>query len=171
MRPENLPPFHPIWRNPHLLTIAGNFWRREIDQVRFPATRQQYRIDSKTTIVAYEHQPEVTARGQIVFLHGLEGSAHAGYIASFAQEALVRGFGVHRLNMRTCGNTEELCETMYHSGLTADTLHIIERTRERAIGPIFLAGFSLGGNVALKLAGEFCQTKLSHGRSGRLHTD
>jgi predicted alpha/beta-fold hydrolase len=137
-----------------LLTIAGNFWRREIDLARFPGVRVEYSIDPRTTVVAFEHQPQGPARGQIVFLHGLEGSAEAGYIASFSQQALERGFGVHRLNMRTCGGTEPLSETMYHSGLTGDPQFVCERVAARNIGPIFLVGFSLGANVALKLAGE-----------------
>lgn len=96
-------------------------------------------------------------------LHGLEGCADAGYISSFAQEALVCGFGVHRVNLRSCGGTEELCETMYHSGLTNDTLAILNELRNREIGPLFLIGFSLGGNVALKLAGELGETDLIRG--------
>ena len=155
--------FQPLFRNPHLLTIAGNFWHRKIDTTRFPARRVEYRVDSNTTIVSFEHQPVADARGQIVFLHGLEGSAEAGYIASFAQAALFHGFGVHRLNLRTCGGTEELCETMYHSGLTSDTRFVLERLRDHAPGPRFLVGFSLGGNVALKLAGELGQTDLLGG--------
>lgn len=103
------------------------------------------------------------ACGQIIFLHGLEGSADAGYIASFAQSALLRGFGVHRMNLRTCGGTEELCETMYHSGLTSDTRFVLEQLQDRSAEPRFLVGFSLGGNVALKLAGEFGQTDLLAG--------
>ncbi len=76
-----------------------------------------------------EHQPTVKSVGQILFLHGLEGSCEAGYIKSFAQDALIRGFGVHRSNMRTCGGTESLSETMYHSGLTSDTLEILQQIR------------------------------------------
>jgi hypothetical protein len=163
LRTANSREFHPIWRNAHLLTLAGNFWRRAIDEVRFPAVRREYWIDSRTTVIAFEHQPAGTPVGQIVLLHGLEGSADAGYLASFAQQALQRGFGVHRLNMRSCGATERFCETMYHSGLTSDTQEIIRRIRERDIGPVFLAGFSLGGNVALKLAGEFCETNFLAG--------
>jgi predicted alpha/beta-fold hydrolase len=154
-----LPEFWPISSNPHLLTIAGNFWPRKIDEQRFPAVRKQYSIAPGITVVALEHQPLEPARGQIVLLHGLEGSAEAGYFASFAQEALVRGYGVHRLNMRTCGGTEDLCETMYHSGLTGDTKFILEQLKQ----PIFLVGFSLGGNVALKLAGELGQNDLLAG--------
>jgi predicted alpha/beta-fold hydrolase len=92
-------------------------------------------------------------------LHGLEGSASAGYFASFTQEALLRGYGVHRLNMRTCGGTEDLCETMYHSGLTGDTKFVIEQLKQ----PVFVVGFSLGGNVALKLAGELGESALLAG--------
>lgn len=75
----------------------------------------------------------------------------------------MRGFGVHRLNMRTCGGTEELCETMYHSGLTSDTRAVLEQIQGRRSGPAFLVGFSLGGNVALKLAGELEATELMAG--------
>jgi uncharacterized protein len=145
------------------LTIAGNFWRRSIDPVRFPAVRTDYRIDGRTAVVAFEHQPAAAPLGQIVLLHGLEGSADAGYIASFAQDSLERDFGVHRLNMRTCGDTEPLCETMYHSGLTSDTREVIGRISRRRLGPVFLVGFSLGGNVALKLAGELVNTDLLAG--------
>lgn len=155
--------FKPIVRNPHLLTIAGNYWPRKIDERRFPATRREYRIDSATTIVAFEHQPNSTARGQIVLLHGLEGCADSGYMQSFAQAALRRDFGVHRLNLRSCGDTEELCETTYHSGLTSDTRAILEHIQQRFGGPVFVVGFSLGGNVALKLAGELGSTDLLTG--------
>ncbi|MGI8958774.1 MAG: YheT family hydrolase [Bryobacteraceae bacterium] len=155
--------FQPLFRNPHLLTIAGNFWPRKIDERRFPCTRKEYRIDAATNILVLEHRPDGAPRGQIVLLHGLEGSASAGYIQSFAQAALVRGFGVHRANFRTCGGTEQMCETSYHSGLTSDTQRILQEIAARELGPIFLVGFSLGGNVALKLTGELGQTSLIAG--------
>jgi uncharacterized protein len=152
--------FTPLVRNPHLLTIAGNFWPREINEHRFPARRVLYETAPGTKIVTFDHQPAEPAKGQIIFLHGLEGSSEAGYIKSLAQASLEHGFGVHRCNMRTCGGTETLSDTMYHSGLTSDTLHIIQHIVARDIGPVFLVGFSLGGNVALKLAGELGPTDL-----------
>lgn len=90
----------------------------------------------------------------MVLLHGLEGSSDAGYFHSLAQAALSLGFGVHRTNMRTCGGTERLSDTMYHSGLTSDTLFLLHQLTDRFCQPILLVGFSLGGNVTLKLLGE-----------------
>ena len=155
-----VPNFHPIVRNPHVLTILGNYWPRKIDISRFPFKRVEYDIDPGTRIVVYEHAPRGESRGDIVFVHGLEGSADAGYIQSFSQAALLRNFSVHRTNLRTCGGTEELCQTMYHSGLTSDTVEIARRIRARSAKPLFLVGFSLGGNVVLKLAGELGDSDL-----------
>lgn len=158
-----VPDFKPLFRNPHLLTIAGNFWKRRLDENRFPPVRQIYRITDQVSVVALEHQPEPAAKGQLVLLHGLEGSADSGYIRSFSQAALESNFGVHRLNLRSCGGTEALSETMYHSGLTGDTIAVAKRLREGYKRPIFLVGFSLGGNVVLKLAGEIGHTDLIAG--------
>ncbi len=158
-----IPEFQPIVRNPHALTILGNYWPRKIDAIRFPPRRIEYRIDAATRIVVFEHHPQGPSRGDLLFAHGLEGSADAGYIQSFAQAALLHGLTVHRMNLRTCGGTEELCQTMYHSGLTSDTREIAERIRRRSGNPLFLTGFSLGGNVALKLGGELGDSDLLSG--------
>jgi uncharacterized protein len=106
------------------------------------------------SVVALEHQPENAAKAQLLLIHGLEGSADSGYMRSFTQAALEAGFGVHRLNLRTCGGTEALSETMYHSGLTSDVAAVVQRLEEKHRQQVFAVGFSLGGNVVLKLAGE-----------------
>ena len=61
---------------------------------------------------------------------------------------------MHRFHMRTCGGTAHLCPTLYHAGLTSDLLSVLEQFDKEGRAPVYLAGFSLGGNVALKLAGE-----------------
>lgn len=156
--------FNPLFRSPHLATIAGNYWRRRIDKGQYPNIRREYQVAPGVTVVADEHQPVIRpCRGQIVLLHGLEGSSNGGYIVSFAQAALSVGFGVHRLNMRSCGGTEHLSETMYHSGLTSDPLLVLRTIQLKHPEPLFLVGFSLGGNVALKLAGELRHSNLLRG--------
>jgi predicted alpha/beta-fold hydrolase len=87
-------------------------------------------------------------------VHGLEGSGEAGYIRSLSTAALRAGFAAHRFHMRTCGGTEHLCQTLYHAGLTSDLLAVLREFRGAGRAPAFLVGFSLGGNVVLKLAGE-----------------
>jgi predicted alpha/beta-fold hydrolase len=87
-------------------------------------------------------------------VHGLEGSGSAGYVRSLSSAALALGFEAHRFHMRTCGGTGHLCPTLYHAGLTSDLLAVLRDLPDAAGGPVFLVGFSLGGNVVLKLAGE-----------------
>jgi hypothetical protein len=81
-----------------------------------------------------------------------------------AWDVLNAGFVAHRFHMRTCGGTAQMCKTLYHAGLTSDLRVFLEGLEsERAGLPVFLIGFSLGGNVALKLAGELGATELIQG--------
>lgn len=89
-----------------------------------------------------------------MLVHGLEGSSDAGYKRSMAQHALETGLIVHRFNMRSCGGTETLASSNYHAGQTSDLLHVVREFWREYQLPISLCGFSLGGNVVLKLTGE-----------------
>lgn len=147
-------PFLPFFRNPHLSTLAGNFWKRAIDEARFPTRAVLYPTEPGTQILIHENRPPGAALGEVFLHHGLEGSSASGYMVSLAQSLLEAGFAVHRINMRSCGGTEALTPTLYHSGLTQDVRTVLERFRQENRGPRFLIGFSLGGNVTLKFAGE-----------------
>ena len=153
--------FQPIFRNPHLLTIAGNFWPRHLNTARFPETRQLVRTEPDVQVLVVTQQPDGPPRGRLVLVHGLEGSSDAGYKRSLAQQALEAGFIVHRFNMRSCGGTEHLALSNYHAGQTSD-LHTFLEGLEPGL-PTILGGFSLGGNVVLKLAGELGDTRLIAG--------
>jgi predicted alpha/beta-fold hydrolase len=146
--------FEPLFRNGDLATIAANFWPRNLDEARFAGVRELHRTEADVQVLAVRHEPAQSARGELIVLHGLEGSHESGYMKSMAQAGLERGLRVHRLNMRTCGGTEGLAPTLYHAGLTQDLLRIVESLHAAGRGPIFLMGYSLGGNVVLKLAGE-----------------
>lgn len=73
-----------------------------------------------------------------------------------AEKALGAGFNAVRVNYRNCGGTEHLTDTLYHAGLTEDLRQIVEELiRQDGLREIYLIGFSLGGNMVLKLAGEY----------------
>ncbi|MDX2150640.1 MAG: alpha/beta fold hydrolase [Bryobacteraceae bacterium] len=145
--------FLPLLRNPHALTILGNFWPRSLHP-RYPSKDRYYQTEPEVRILAHEQRPLGPSRAELILLHGLEGSSSAGYMVSMAQDALLAGLAATRLNMRTCGGTEHLCPTLYHAGLTSDLRRVLEIVKNEDRGPVFLCGFSLGGNVVLKLAGE-----------------
>jgi predicted alpha/beta-fold hydrolase len=147
---------HPWLRNAHLMTIAAAFCRRRFP--RLPASVSRF----------FEVEPGTQVRGEchwqehpgihptLVLVHGLEGSSESGYILGTAEKAAAAGFNVVRLNQRNCGGTEMLTATLYHSGLSGDIRAVVRELIERDRLPeIFAAGFSMGGNLVLKMAGEF----------------
>jgi hypothetical protein len=102
----------------------------------------------------------------VLLLHGLEGSSQAHYIEGMADKAWARGFNIVRLNQRNCGGTEHLSRGLYHSGLTADPRFVLTELRERDGLRVFgVAGYSLGGNLAMKLAGELGASDLPEVRA------
>ena len=149
--------FIPYFRNPHLSTIAANFWKRPVSEARFPLTRRIYDTAPGTQVAADEQLPTIEPIARVMMIHGLEGSSESGYLRSLSHELLTAGCAVHRFNMRSCGGTEHLSSTNYHAGQTGDVLAVLREIRQQWQGPLFLVGFSLGGNVAMKLAGELGQ--------------
>jgi len=150
-----LRPFVPLFKNPHLLTIAANFWQRPSDESRFPIEAKLYNTEPGVQVLVHTQRPQTDSRAELILVHGLEGSSESGYAVSLAHAALEAGYTVHRFNMRSCGGTEAVCgTTLYHSGHTCDLLWLLREFRSQGRGPFYLTGFSLGGNVVLKLAGE-----------------
>jgi len=113
-----------------------------------------YRTEPDAQVLVETQQPEGTSRGEMLLVHGLEGSADAGYMRSLSYLAVTQGYTVHRLNLRSCGRTEHLSKTVYHGGLTTDLLVVLRALQGEGRAPPWLVGFSLGGNLVAKLAGE-----------------
>jgi predicted alpha/beta-fold hydrolase len=115
-----------------------------------------FEVAPNTRVLGHCHwQPDRAGRPLLLALHGLEGSSRAHYMRGLADKAWRAGFNVILLNQRNCGETEHLAEGLYHSGLTGDADHVIaEVAREDGVRRVVVAGYSLGGNLALKLAGD-----------------
>lgn len=134
--------------------MFANFAQRRLDILRYPVEDKYYDTEPGVEILVHSQRPPGSSVGDVLMIHGLEGSSDAGYMRSMAQLALDAGYAVHRSNMRSCGGTDLRCDSMYHAGLTSDTLAILREIRHSSPRPLVLIGYSLGGNVALKLAGE-----------------
>jgi len=147
-------PFDPLFRHPHVQTIAAHYWPRPRSVDRFAIVRRLFETEPGISVLVESQRPPGHAAGEIVLVHGLEGSGEAGYIDSLAGVALAAGFAAHRFHMRTCGGTERYANTLYHAGLTSDLAAVLRVWRAEGHAPAYLVGFSLGGNVVLKLAGE-----------------
>jgi predicted alpha/beta-fold hydrolase len=77
-------------------------------------------------------------------------------VRGIAEKAWERGFHVVRLNQRNCGGTEKLTPTLYNSGMSEDYACVLdELARVDGFEKIFFAGYSMGGNLVTKMAGEF----------------
>jgi predicted alpha/beta-fold hydrolase len=90
----------------------------------------------------------------IVIVHGLEGSSDSNYALGIADKAYARGFHAVRMNQRNCGGTERLTPTLYNSGLSGDYRVVLEELIAEGFEQIFFAGYSMGGNLVMKMAGE-----------------
>jgi predicted alpha/beta-fold hydrolase len=133
-------------------------WGNPRDFPQLPApTRRYFDVAPGARVAAACHwQPQPWQHTTLVALHGLNGSSDAHYMRGLAAKAFARGMNVVRLNQRNCGDTEHLAEGLFHSGLTADAAHVVhDLSTVDGLPAIAVAGYSLGGNLALKLAGEY----------------
>src|SRR3954447_9459888 len=143
-------------RRGHWMTLYGWGNPRQFAALPPPVPRY-FDIAPRTRVLAQCHwHADPRERPTILALHGLNGSSESHYMKGIAAKAFARGMNVVRLNQRNCGNTEHLSAGLFHSGLTEDARYVIdELTAVDGISAIALAGYSLGGNLALKLAGEY----------------
>ncbi len=164
MTPFTPTPFHPRpWlSNGHIQTIAGNFLRRQ--DALPPSTAELVEVAPATEhlissqVLCHCHwQPEAVRTGRltVIVLHGLEGSSSSQYVTGNADKMWRAGFNVVCMNMRNCGGTEALSPTLYHSGLSGDVGAVLTTLADRFnLHRFALCGYSMGGNLVLKLAGE-----------------
>ena len=121
-----------------------------------PPVLRLFDVARDARVLAHCHwQSEPRRHQTIMVLHGLEGSSGAHYMRGLADKAYASGFNVVLLNQRNCGGTEHLSEGLYHSGLSSDPARVLEElVALDGLTSIAVVGYSLGGNVALRLAAD-----------------
>jgi uncharacterized protein len=92
----------------------------------------------------------------VVVVHGLEGSTESQYMTGVARYGLAAGMNVVLMNQRNCGGMDHCAPTLYNSSLSGDVAAVARNVVEQdAVSRFALIGFSMGGNLVLKLAGEW----------------
>jgi uncharacterized protein len=162
--PEGYTSFHPRpWlSNGHLQTIFGNFLPRpnhlpaSVAQLVEVSPAHGTQISSQVLCECHwQPLPERPLRPTAIIVHGLEGSSRSQYVIGNANKLWKAGCNIIRMNMRNCGGTERLTPTLYHSGLSGDVGRVMRFFIEtQGLRSISLIGYSMGGNLVLKLAGE-----------------
>jgi len=148
---------HPLFKNGHAQTIVACAWPRYLTLPVSDAVEDRlFEPEPNVRLLAHCHwQNERVMRPTLLLVHGLEGSSKSKYMLGTAEKAFRTGFNVVRLNLRNCGGTEHLTPTLYHSGMTGDLRAVVkELIKIDHLRSIFLIGFSMGGNMVLKLGGE-----------------
>jgi uncharacterized protein len=142
-------------RGGHRQTLAAFFLPRRIV---LPTPEQRLvEVDAGVKVLCHCHwQPDRERALTVLAVHGLEGSSESKYMMGVADKALAAGMSVVRMNQRNCGGTDGLAPVLYHSGLSQDVAAVVHNLLEKdGVSRLALVGFSMGGNLVLKLAGDW----------------
>jgi predicted alpha/beta-fold hydrolase len=145
----------PFLGNAHVQTVLGTFWPG-----RLPALSARLRflpLADGDCLALHDSVPaEWHSGGPVaVLVHGLAGCHRSGYMIRVGEKLWARGFRVVRMDLRGSGRGISMARRPYHGGCSLDVQAVLmEVSRWAPNSDIVLAGFSLGGNIVLKLAGE-----------------
>ena len=146
---------HPLFPTGHLQTLAGVF----LPQGRVHELARQQPVvlaDGDQIILHDDYPPAWRAGGRTALLiHGLAGCHTSPYMQRIARKLNDCGVRTFRMDLRGCGAGAGLARMPYHSGRSEDAVAALGKIAELCPGsPATLIGFSLGGNITLKLLGE-----------------
>ncbi|HYH84694.1 MAG TPA: alpha/beta fold hydrolase [Pyrinomonadaceae bacterium] len=152
---------HPYFRGGHAQTIAASLRlprRRELrDERRHYEQRIVETEPGARLLLECRWQAKRQGVPTLLLIHGLEGSSDSLYMRGTARKAYAAGMNVACMNMRNCGGTDDLNQSLYNSGMTGDIHSVIadELAGREGLEEIFVAGFSMSGNMVLRLAGDY----------------
>ncbi|MBP6078623.1 MAG: alpha/beta fold hydrolase [Xanthomonadales bacterium] len=160
MSPSDFKP-RGLFRNPHVQSILASSpvrrWKFRERHRLLEARSREWILDCGDGVrlqgfhAAQNLRPQ--ARGLVVLLHGWEGSARSSYLLNVGARLLGEGYDVFRLNLRDHGDTHHLNEAVFHSCRIDEVVGAVaEIARLFPARPLAIAGFSLGGNFALRVA-------------------
>jgi predicted alpha/beta-fold hydrolase len=147
---------HPFLKNPHLMTLYPRFMPRPGLLREVPIEARLFTVAPESLILGYCHwQHDRRNRPTVILVHGLEGCSESHYMRGIAGKAWQAGLNVVRLNQRNCGGTEHLTPTLYNNGMSGDIRAVLnELAAKDGLEAIWLGGYSMGGNLMLRAAGE-----------------
>lgn len=152
---------HPLVRSGHAQTVFAALRLPRYAELRrdVPGVWESRLLEIEPGVrvmVKCRWQEARRASPTLLVVHGLEGSSESLYVRGTARKAFAAGFNVIRMNQRTCGGTEHLTPTLYHSGMSTDIHNVFrELVEQEQLTRVFLAGFSMSGNMVLRLAGDY----------------
>lgn len=156
-------PYRPprLLRNPHLQSVLASSGLRAVlarrRRNRLEAAAEEHLLDCGDGVrlqgFLTRQQARDEARGLAVLLHGWEGSVQSTYLLNTGARLLEDGFDVFRLNLRDHGDTHHLNPELFHSCRIDEVVGAVRAVAARlAPRRLFVAGYSLGGNFALRVA-------------------
>ena len=143
------------FRGGHVQTLASFFLPRRIPLLT--TEKRLIEVEPGVQVLCNCHwQKDRQNALTVIIVHGLEGSSESQYMLGIAAKGTAVGMNVVRMNQRNCGGTDALSPTLYHSGRSQDIAAVARNLiHEDRISRFGLVGFSMGGNLVLKLAGEW----------------
>lgn len=148
-----------LLRGGHVQTIASFLLPRRI-HLPLPEERMvEVAPGIKVRCLCYWQSGNRTKPLTVIAVHGLEGSSDSQYMLGIARNGLAAGMNVVLMNQRNCGGMDHLAPTLYNSSLSGDVAAVARNVVESdGVSSFALIGFSMGGNLVLKLAGEWGST-------------
>jgi uncharacterized protein len=149
--------FHPpfLLRNAHVQTVLASSRLRTFGPNRMKEVANKTIIETAEGVKLlgfHSFHKARPAKGLVILLHGWEGSSDSTYLLRSARNLYRNAYDVFRLNFRDHGDSHHLNKGIFYAVLLEEIYQAVAQAARLAQGrPVFLIGFSLGGNFVLRI--------------------